>query len=80
MLMYISRPLENAKCLTLWVPLVDCPVSMGPMSFVSGSQNSRAAEHLEITNESHTLIEGLVQQNSLPISPAQDMKAGDATL
>lgn len=75
-----SRPLEDAPCLTLWVPLIDCPASMGPMSFVSGTHKSRAAEHLEITDESDRLIKNLIRRNELTVAPAVDMKAGDATL
>lgn len=64
----------------MWIPLVDCLVSMGPMAFVSGSHNSRAAEDLEITEESDKRIKDLIHQESLFVSPAQDMCAGDVTL
>jgi hypothetical protein len=53
---------------------------MGPMAFVSGSHMSRDAEHLEITDESDQLIKKLIERDHLVVSPAVDMKAGDATL
>ncbi|KAG6332855.1 hypothetical protein ID866_6231 [Astraeus odoratus] len=72
-------PLDTEKCITLWVPLIDCPVDMGPMSFVSGSHLTRDAEHLEISNESDEFIQKLIENKNLSVSPAQDMNAGDAT-
>ncbi|KAH7883137.1 phytanoyl-CoA dioxygenase [Phlebopus sp. FC_14] len=72
-------PLATEKCITLWVPLIDCPVEMGPMSFVSGSHKSRAAEHLEISDESDAFIRKLVDEHGLSVAPAQHMNAGDAT-
>ncbi|KDR74726.1 hypothetical protein GALMADRAFT_141073 [Galerina marginata CBS 339.88] len=72
-------PLDTEKCITLWTPLVDCPLEMGPMSFVSGSHHSRDAEHLEISDESDAFIRNLIQEKKLTIAGAQHMNAGDAT-
>ena len=74
------RPLETDKCITLWVPLIDCPLEMGPMSFVSGSHLTRNAEDLEISNASDEFIKNMIEEDNLTIAPAQHMKAGDATL
>ncbi|KAI5996530.1 phytanoyl-CoA dioxygenase [Pisolithus orientalis] len=52
-------PLDTEKCITLWVPLLDCPVDMGPMSFVSGSHLNKDAEHLPISDESDEYIRNL---------------------
>ncbi|KAF9220089.1 PhyH-domain-containing protein [Gyrodon lividus] len=72
-------PLDTEKCITLWVPLIDCPVEMGPMSFVSGSHKSRDAEHLEISEQSDEFIRKLIDEQKLTVAPAQSMNAGDAT-
>lgn len=50
------------------------------MSFVDGSHEMRDASHLEITDESDTLIRNLVDQKQLSVSEPPDMQAGDATL
>ena len=75
-----QRPLDTDKCITLWVPLIDCPLEMGPMSFVSGSHLTHNAEHLEISNASDEFIKNMITEDNLTIAPAQHMKAGDATL
>ncbi|KAI6111774.1 phytanoyl-CoA dioxygenase [Pisolithus croceorrhizus] len=71
-------PLDTG-CITLWVPLIDCPVDMGPMSFVSGSHLNKNAEHLPISDESDEYIRNLVEKENLTVAPAQHMNAGDAT-
>ncbi|KAI6097370.1 phytanoyl-CoA dioxygenase [Pisolithus croceorrhizus] len=55
-------PLDTEGCITLWVPLIDCPVDMGPMSFVSGSHLNKNAEHLPISDESDEYIRDLVEK------------------
>ncbi|KAL4063342.1 hypothetical protein V8B97DRAFT_2061576 [Scleroderma yunnanense] len=72
-------PLDTDKCVTLWVPLIDCPLEMGPMSFVSGSHLTRNAEHLEISNSSDDFIKELIEKENLTVAPAQHMNAGDAS-
>ncbi|KAI6035778.1 phytanoyl-CoA dioxygenase [Pisolithus marmoratus] len=63
-------PLDTEKCITLWVPLIDCSVDMGPMSFVSGSHLSKDAEHLPISDESDEYIRNLVEKENLSVAPA----------
>ncbi|KIM54501.1 hypothetical protein SCLCIDRAFT_31028 [Scleroderma citrinum Foug A] len=72
-------PLDTNKCITLWVPLIDCPLEMGPMSFVSGSHLTRNAEHLEISNASDEFINDMIEKENLTVTPARHMNAGDAT-
>ncbi|EPQ26822.1 uncharacterized protein PFL1_05457 [Pseudozyma flocculosa PF-1] len=72
-------PLDNPRCLTLWLPLTDCPAEMGTMSFVDGSHEMRDASHLEITDESDALIRQLIDTNELSVSQPADLEVGDAT-
>ncbi|KIM52041.1 hypothetical protein SCLCIDRAFT_32975 [Scleroderma citrinum Foug A] len=67
--------LNTNKCITLWVPLFNCPLEMGPMSFVSGSHLTRNAEHLEISNASNGFINNMIEEENLTVTPAQHMDA-----
>ncbi len=71
-------PLDTDHTITLWMPLVDCSVAMGPVTFASGSHTKGFLGHLQISDESHERWEELVKAEGYPLVNA-DMKAGDAT-
>jgi len=53
-------PLATDRTVTAWIPLVDVPDAMGPLSFASGSQRHLAHRDLEISDESErACAEGL---------------------
>lgn len=53
-------PLATDRTVTAWIPLVDVPDGMGPLTFASGSQGHRAHRGLEISDESErACAEGL---------------------
>lgn len=72
-------PLDGAKCVTLWMPLVDCTKEMGTMRFAQGSQELGYQGPMNISDDSETELANLVAENGFPIVEAGDMKAGDAT-
>ena len=72
-------PLDGAKCVTLWMPLVDCSAQMGTMRFASGSQTLGYLGPLNISDDSEVQLSNLVAEKGFPIEYAGDMAAGDVT-
>ncbi|MFM7244876.1 MAG: phytanoyl-CoA dioxygenase family protein [Planctomycetaceae bacterium] len=72
-------PLDGARCVTMWMPLVDCPREMGTMRFASGSQRLGYLGPLDISDRSEQRLERLIEEHGYPIEAAGDMRAGDAT-
>ena len=72
-------PLDGVKCVTLWMPLVDCSAEMGTMRFAAGSQEMGYLGPLNISDDSEKELSNLVQERGFKIQYAGDMKAGDAT-
>ncbi|HEX4203892.1 MAG TPA: phytanoyl-CoA dioxygenase family protein [Ktedonobacteraceae bacterium] len=72
-------PLNTTNTITMWMPLVDISVDMGPMNFVSGSQKKGGLGQFAISDESQAVFERLIANNHLTLTPGQDMAAGDAT-
>ena len=72
-------PLDGARCVTLWMPLVDCSAEMGTMRFAAGSQTLGYLGPLNISDDSEKQLSDLVAEKGFPITYAGDMAAGDAT-
>ncbi len=72
-------PIDTPKTITLWMPLVDIDVTMGMLTFASGSFNRGPVFDFEISDESETAFEDYVAANQFPIWRASAMQAGDAT-
>ena len=72
-------PLDGARCVTLWMPLVDCTQDMGTMRFASGSQNLGYLGNEDISDDSEARFDALVLEKGYPLSYAGAMRAGDAT-
>ena len=72
-------PLDGAKCVTLWMPLVKADESMGTMRFASGSQALGYLGHQNISDDSDARWGKLVEEKGYPITYAGAMHAGDAT-
>jgi ectoine hydroxylase-related dioxygenase (phytanoyl-CoA dioxygenase family) len=71
-------PLESAKTITMWMPLVDVPIERGALTFASGSHTKGNICPNEISDESDKLIDQIVTDNGFPLA-VESMKAGDAT-
>lgn len=72
-------PLDGAKCVTLWMPLVDAAEDMGTMRFAAGSQELGYLGPLNISDDSEAQLSDLVAQKGFPIEYVGAMQAGDAT-
>lgn len=72
-------PLDGARCVTMWMPLIDCPKEMGTMRFAAGSQQLGYLGPLDISDRSEKRLEELIAERGYPVTEAGDMRAGDAT-
>lgn len=72
-------PLDTEKTVTMWMPLVDIDVSMGMLTFASGSHLNGAVADVPISDESEDFYERFVADHGFEISRQESMKAGDAT-
>lgn len=72
-------PLEDAKTITMWMPLVDVTPEMGTMSFVSGSHCLRDLGTFGISDESEQVFNAWVSERDLSVADHGAMSAGDAT-
>lgn len=50
-------PLSTDRSVTAWIPLVDVPDDMGPLTFASGSHRFEAGRSLEISDESDAVCD-----------------------
>lgn len=56
-------PLSSDRCLTIWLPLQDTPLDMGPLAFARGSHNFSYGRDLPISDESEVrLKQALAEQ------------------
>jgi hypothetical protein len=72
-------PLDNDKCVTMWMPLVDVPSAVGSMTFADGSHLHGDLGHGIIGDQSEAGFAALVRDDALPTSTHGAMRAGDAT-
>lgn len=57
-------PLDSPNTVTVWIPLQDTPMDMGPLAFAEGSQNVAIGRDLEISDDSERILsETLEKQN-----------------
>jgi ectoine hydroxylase-related dioxygenase (phytanoyl-CoA dioxygenase family) len=71
-------PLDTHNTITLWMPLIDLPRTMGTMLFACGSHLQGALLDRSISEESNRGFARLVEEKQWPVE-SYDMKAGDAT-
>jgi ectoine hydroxylase-related dioxygenase (phytanoyl-CoA dioxygenase family) len=72
-------PLDTDNTITMWMPLVNVSLDMGPMVFASGSQELGFLGHFAISDESEAQFQRLIQEKHLTLSTPEAMAAGDAT-
>jgi ectoine hydroxylase-related dioxygenase (phytanoyl-CoA dioxygenase family) len=58
-------PFDSANCLTVWIPLQETPIEMGPLSFAAGSHLKRIGRELAISDASEQIIGDAVKQQGL---------------
>ncbi len=72
-------PLDTNNMITMWMPLVNVSVEMGPMVFASGSQKQGFLGHFAISDESQATFDRMIEEHHLSLSKPEALKAGDAT-
>ena len=72
-------PLCSDHVLTMWIPLVDATIDMGPPRFASGTHSKRVLGPRGIHRESETFFKDYIRANRVPVVE-EEIPAGDATL
>ena len=72
-------PLDTDRTITMWMPLVDVPTSIGTMTFVSGSHRLGYLGEYSISDESDRAFEAMIAERSLALETHGAASAGDAT-
>lgn len=72
-------PIDGARCITMWMPLVDITPEMGVMAFASGSAAAGSLSDLVISDDSDADFDRLLADGSHVVSDPLPMRAGDAT-
>lgn len=62
-------PLASPKTVTVWIPLQETPMEMGPLAFAEKSQTVEIGRTLEISDESERLMNEALEQFNLQESP-----------
>jgi ectoine hydroxylase-related dioxygenase (phytanoyl-CoA dioxygenase family) len=71
-------PFSAPQTTTLWIPLLDIPVDMGPITFARKSQYSTMGRDLIISDESEKVIERMVRKLNFKVEP-EPFKLGDVS-
>jgi ectoine hydroxylase-related dioxygenase (phytanoyl-CoA dioxygenase family) len=72
-------PLDTTHTITLWMPLVDIPPSVGSMRFASGSHAFGNLGFEGIGDDSQEYFEDLIAKRGFEVSTHGALRAGDAT-
>ena len=72
-------PLDTDRTITMWMPLVDVPPSIGTMTFASGSHRLGYLGEYSISDESQAAFDEMIAARSLPLDTHGALAAGDAT-
>ena len=71
-------PLDTDRTITMWMPLVDVDMQMGPMIFASGSHRASRLGDLIISAETDRRLISIIRERGWPVS-SEPVRAGDAT-
>ena len=72
-------PLCTDHVLTMWIPLVDATIDMGPPRFASGTHRDKVLGPRGIHRESESFYRDYIRANRVPVAE-EEIPAGDATL
>lgn len=73
-------PLDGARTVTMWMPLVDVPAEMGTMNFADGSHARGLIEKQPgISDRTEVFFQKTIEREGMAVSTAGAMRAGDAT-
>ncbi|GAA5024456.1 phytanoyl-CoA dioxygenase family protein [Terrabacter aeriphilus] len=72
-------PLDGARCLTMWMPLVDITPAHGGLAFATGSHVDGALSDIGISDASAEHFDRVVAERGLAVDEPVAMRAGDAS-
>lgn len=61
-------PLASPNTVTVWIPLQDTPMEMGPLAFAEGSQHVEIGRDIEISDESEKILADTLQKQNFPLN------------
>lgn len=61
-------PLVSPKTITIWIPLQETPMEMGPLAFAEGSQNVEIGRDIAISDDSETVLSKALQAQNFPMN------------
>src|SRR6266496_830078 len=71
-------PLSSDRCLTIWLPLQETPLEMGPLAFARGSHNFAYGRDLPISDESEARLKQAVAEQDFA-DVVEPFALGDAS-
>ncbi|MCK8492266.1 phytanoyl-CoA dioxygenase family protein [Spirosoma sp. RP8] len=60
-------PLASPNTVTVWIPLQETPMQMGPLAFAEGSQHVEIGRDLEISDESENILADELQKQKFTV-------------
>ncbi len=61
-------PLASPKTITVWIPLQETPMNMGPLAFAEGSQHVEIGRDIEISDDSEKILSEALQAQNFPMN------------
>ncbi len=61
-------PLSSPNTVTVWIPLQETPMDMGPLAFAEGSQHVEIGRDIEISDDSERLLSEALQRENFPLN------------
>ncbi|WP_080237367.1 phytanoyl-CoA dioxygenase family protein [Spirosoma rigui] len=61
-------PLSSPNTVTVWIPLQETPMEMGPLAFAEGSQHVEIGRDLEISDDSEAILAAELQKRNFPLN------------
>lgn len=61
-------PLASPKTVTVWIPLQETPMNMGPLAFAEGSQHVEIGRDIEISDDSEKILSDELQRQNFPMN------------
>ena len=60
-------PLASPKTVTIWIPLQQTPMAMGPLAFAEGSQHVELGRNIEISDASEKILADALQKENFNV-------------
>jgi len=61
-------PLSNSNAVTVWIPLQETPMNMGPLGFAEKSHNMQFGRDLEISDTSEQQLQDALKREGYPLN------------